>query len=196
VTIDYVGFEDALQAWLLGVTGLPKVFWEERDRINEAELRYWGLLNVLSDVNLGVDDVRYTPVAGAPPPGEDMDEQVAGQRLVTVSVRVKSRSQQADQTARYFLSKARTSLGSPLVREQYLQPFQIAVVRMAAFANLDFTEQRRRVSLSSMDVTFHTVAERVAQTTYIETVEVTSSYKDAEGNPIPSSLQLDDTPLP
>lgn len=194
MSLDYVTFEDALEGWLADVTGL-RVFWEERARINEAHLRSWGLLNVLSENHLGIDDFRIED-ASPPVAGAELATQVAGQRVVSVSVRIKSRSQKPDQTARHYLGIARSSLRDPIVRAEHFHPARIAVVSIAGLANLDFTEQRRRISLAAMDVMFGTVAERLGTETFIEKIEASSDWLDPSGASLPPSLQLDDAELP
>ena len=192
MTIGYIAFESTLQAWFEGVTGL-KVYWMERDRKHERA-KAWGLLNVLSDQALGVDEVRQS-FNGAAPAGEEIEQLVAGHRLITVSCSVKSRSQRPDNHARLHLSKLRTSLRNPSVLETF-RAADIAVVNSLPLQNLDFDEENRRVSFSNMDVVFSTVVnEVVPATTYIETVVVSSDLKVGDTSIAPS-LQLDNAELP
>lgn len=197
-SIDWVEFQDQVKAWVEAEGGFttPRAYWQEEARPNETALKVWAELNILNDEDLGVDDFRVgdhpTPSAGA-----ELQTIVAGQRLVTVSIRVKARrDQRAAKTARHYISLLRTSLRDPKVRATYFQPFGIAVVLMQPLQNLDFTDQRRRVSLGNMDVQFAVAVNRLGDETYIEKTLVSSDVKDPEGNSLPASLQLDDVVMP
>lgn len=191
-TIDYVEFQAMVGAWLLAEAVLPRVYWAEEQRKSTVPYKQFGVLNIISDNDAGVDETRYGDHP-TPTPGAELQQVVAGNRLVTVSVRVESqRDQRPDKTARYFLSRARTSLRDPQVRALYFEPFEIAVVRMEQLQNLDFTDERRRVSLAQMDVTFLTVVNRITDETFIERAEISSDFKDPGGASLPAALQMDD----
>lgn len=193
-SLDFVTFQDQVEAWMAAETGL-RVYWENQDR-NWEQAKAWGLLNIVAVVDNGVDDERYRDHP-SPSAGAELERNVGGLRHVTVSVRVQSRTQRpADQSARWYLEKLRTSLRDPQVRRTYFAPFDINLIRMLSFQNLDFTEQRRTVSLGNMDVLFATTANRLGTETYVETIEVSSDVSDPDGNPISPSLQLDDVVMP
>lgn len=193
MTINYVAFEDAIEAWFETVTGLT-AYWENRRRKHERKLTF-GKLNILTEVSLGDDEVRRSFDGGAPN-GEQIEQIVSGNRLVTVSVRVKSRSQKADQSARYYLGKLRTSLADP-ARLAEFRAASIAVVRPMPLQNLDFTEQDRVISFGNMDVIFATVVnDDVAATTYIESALISSDIKNVDGTSLPAALQLDNLEVP
>lgn len=193
MTIDYATFESTLETWFEGVTGL-KVYWDERERKHER-VKAWGLLNVISVVQLGVDEVRQSFDAGAPN-GEQIEQLIAGNRVITVACSVKSRSQKPTNHARFWLSKLQTSLRDPSVLASF-QAADIAVGLTLPLQNLDFDEENRRVSLATMDVQFATVVnEAILPTTWIEKVEVSSDIKDPGGVSIPASLQLDNLEMP
>ena len=195
MTVAYDTFEAALLAWLPAATGVGRAYWENRQR-NEERAKHWGLLNVIAERRLGIDDRRYEFDSGAPA-GSDMEATIAGQRVITVSVRVKSRSQKPLETARHFLSKAATSLRMPSVLEVFAAA-DIAIVSIGDFVNLDFTQQNRTVSLGSMDVLFATVVNEVdpVKISFIEKLELTSDFKNAAGVSLPASLQLVDAEVP
>ena len=195
-SIVYTAFQNQIRDWFLAESGVPRVYWEEEDRGNESANKEFGILNVIADVALGVDDTRYSDHP-TPTPGAELQVDTVGNRLVTVSCRVESRRQRPGElTARAYLSRAHTSLRVRSVRDVFLVPFNIAVVTIGAFQNLDFTKHRRRVSMGAMDVIFATTAHRVSTETYIEKYLVSSELKRADGSLIPSSLQLDDVEMP
>ena len=189
MTIAYDVFETNILAWAEAVTGLT-FYWRERARGHERA-KAFGKLNILLDEALGVDEVRKS-FDGAAPNGEQIEQTISGNRIIVVSIQVKSRSQRPLETARFHLSKLRTSLRDE-VRLAAFRADSIAVVRSEAFQNLDFTEQNRRVSLGNMDVRFATVVnEGIAATTYIETVEVSSTFDP----PVSPAIELDNVELP
>ena len=194
MSIDFTTFEDEVLAWFKAETGLAFARWMHR-KTKRFQAKQWGELHVLSVQGLGVDEVIGALGSGGA--GADFDQQVSGQRLITVSCRVKSRSQNPTFTARHFLEKARTSLRKPSVRATYFVPNNIAIVRHMALVDLDFRQDSRIVSLTNLDIVFATsVNEADDATTFIEKTVVSSDIKNAGGVSIAASLQLDNLELP
>jgi hypothetical protein len=194
MTIAFDTFETQILAWFAAVTAIPT---RMRNRETKRfQSKSWAELHILSSAALGVDEVRREFNSGGSP-GSDVDVQIAGQRLVTVSCRVKSRSQEPLQTARFYLERARTSLSKPAVRATHFDPFQIAVVRTQPLVDLDFDEENRVVSLANMDVVFETVVDEAdAPVSHIASAVLSSDLKNVDGSSLPAVLQLDNVELP
>lgn len=198
MTIAYDTFETAIEDWAKAVTGF-RFYWLNRKRNREFR-KTWGTLQVISERDVGIDEVRQTDLTGgSPPAGGEIEVMISGNREITVSVQVKSRDQEPLKTARFFLAKLRTSLRKPGVRATHFQPNDIAVVRPLPLNELDFTRQNRVEALANMDVIFATVVNEVdpaEATTFIETVRVSSDVKNPGGVSIDPALQLDDFDIP
>lgn len=104
--MDWLAIQSFLRNWFVTATGLPaaNVGWADQNR--ERDKYPYATLNIITDGARGQDELTYEWDAGA----EALIEHVEGIREFTVSLKVETLSQHPNQNARFYLTKARTSV--------------------------------------------------------------------------------------
>ncbi len=185
-------FYDAVKAWAEAQTGLT-IIWGKESAPQPAYPYGW--LRLITGPNpIGsIDEVRLSTDLGQDP-GEEVLQQVVGQRRAVVSLQILNRR---DKAAAYdvtedpasLMAQAQASLRLPTVIAAF-DAAEVAVLTVGAIVDLsglegdkDFTDRRQ------MDTVFGLAFEVSERTGYIERALVTSDLG------APSSVELDDEPL-
>lgn len=189
--IDWQTIQDTLREWMARASGL-RTFW--RGEAVPIEDRPYAELAIGSSQGLGVDETRieYDDTRSL---GKELIRTQCGNRLFTLSCRVRTRDQSPTGAARFYLEKVRTALKKASSLEMF-RTAQLAVVAAEPLINLDVIFDDREESQAVMDVRFATVANETDahdQGGYITTVELRSNkLKDQSGTDLPDKLQIDD----
>lgn len=171
--MNWATIQNAVQAWFTSATGIVTI-WADQNAPRPAYP--FAVLNVISETALGQDEVRYTLNAAT----GKLDPVVCGNRLLTVSCQVHTRTPAPNTSPRHYLSLARTSLKKSTVLDA-LKIAGLAVVRAESVQINDQDVEGAWVYVGLMDIQF-AAADNVADTSsdYIETVQATGEFPPSD----------------
>lgn len=193
--MDWATLQTELPSLLGDLLELP-CDWRKQPRKMHTDAR--AQLDLVSHTGLGVDETSWTEL------DEDDDDEpdhvratVHGLRELAVQVSVWSPSQSLDKSARRYLERLRTRLYLPSSLER-IKALELALVGVEDLVLLDPSEDGREVSEAAMDVRLAGGSSELdAPIPFIETARVRSEHlRNAAGDPLPSSAQIDTNPEP
>lgn len=183
-----------LLAWAgadYGAGALPAV-WRDTQGDSSYAGRRRVVLDLVSLVTMGKDEVRYANVSN-PPAGGELSVTVTGQRTITLEVSVESQDQRAGLDSIAFMSLLRTSFQRPTVVASF-KACGLAFNAILSERELrqEAIYQRRRYSAVQMDVLLNASVEMAdAAATYIETMRYETEFLGPDGLPIAHQLSGD-----
>lgn len=185
--MDFASIQTAVKDWLEVVTGLPATMINEQRKHLIRVNGFCVVDNPTSIVASGQD--YWEEVEGSDP--DQIIPTVVGRREFSIPVKVISRSQTANKTARFFLEKARTSLKKPSVLEHF-RANELAIVQLGPTVDFDSPHDDREESIAVAELRLAcSVVDTDTEIGTIGTVEVSSHLEDGS-NELPSPPNLDE----
>jgi hypothetical protein len=195
--MDMVAIRAALGTWFSAVTGLRAQDREGKQdwggtfnpSYSGAPVSAEGKLHVAVIGTLGVDRRRFE-YDDQEPQGSEIIPHVEGQRMLLWEVQIESLSQEAGEDAPFYLNRVRDLLHAPSAITAF-SGVQLGVREISDNVDLTLLQNNRRVSLAQMDVMFNACTDVTdAAFGYVNRFDVTSDWKDSEGNSLPADLQM------
>lgn len=192
--LDWTTARTNLLAWAgadYGAGTLPAV-WRDTQGDSSYAGRRRVVLDLVSLVTMGKDEVRYTNAA-APVAGGELDVTVTGQRTITLEVLVEALDQRAELDAIAYMSLLRTSFQMPSVVASFKEcGLAFNAILSERELRQEAIYQRRRYSAVQMDVLLNASVELAdAADTYIETMRYETEFLGPDGLPIAHQLSGD-----
>lgn len=185
--LDRKAISTALGAWFTAVTGLEPYDRENSQRWTGNRAHGELFLKVIGSVGV---DRRYYEVRGGAPAGEEIVPHVQGARELLWEVRVKSWSQNNDEDAHFYLEKVRNLIRGHSA-QSILTGLGLGVQEIRESIDMTYTESGRRVSLAQLDIRFNASIDVEDEPFgYVDTFDVETQWRDADGNLLPAELQF------
>lgn len=189
---DWTTLETRLPALFGELLGIPCHWRAQPQKMQQGAS---AVIDLLAPTSIGVDDLRWTDVAD-PTTGAITGVQatIVGQRELTLQVSVWSPSQKLGSSARMYLERLRTRLRWPSTLAT-LKELGLAHVRTEGVVDIEPEQDNRVRSGAALDVRLaYAASEADVAIPYIETARVQSvSVRNAAGDPLPASVQVDVT---
>ncbi len=185
--IDFEKVENAVKGWWETI-GIQTVMEEEEQPAIDDEIGAICQLNIPVVRRTGHDEIR-SKVSDDDP--LLLDVTVNGLRVIHVSCTVDSISHQADQTARFYIEKGRTALGTRGVRN-LLRGAGLALIETLPAVNAPFNLDDHLVSRCVLDLSFgYAACMPDEQQDTIGAFELQSNFTHTDGSP--AAVQIDET---
>lgn len=201
VPIDWKAINDAIFDWFSGSTGLVTI-WEDQD-LPQPEYPYASLDIISGPTRVGgKDDIINT--TDLTKTGEEVELCHLGHRHFTVACQIHvgpkkdatGTFQEPDpnEGARSLMSSAEGQLET-IATKRLFRPIGLAFVNRLAMLSLDLPIAGQIVSRVQMDVQFATTSRVVERETFIESVELTGTFKDQADDTVSvEDFSVDSTP--
>lgn len=184
----------AIQSWFDTATGL-KSRWTYEPETNEEAPH--GILELKKIESVGTDESRqFTKPDGT------VGFEICGQRMMTIELRVRSRSQKPDDFSPLYMESALQST-SAIWALSKLHDADVAIVDWSDMQHMSAPFDDRNESIALVEMRFAVVSVTVDARNsagVIEHAEITSTLTDASGTTpptlLPTPLQLADEVMP
>jgi hypothetical protein len=192
---DWTTARDGLGQWINDVTGLhvqdmngPQEWGGSL--IEAAPVPVEALTALILGRGIGVDDTikHYNDAATL---GEEIELKLQGLRELTWEIRVESRSSDPGEDATSYIEIMRSLLRDRVARLLF-KGLGIGLRGIGNTTNLNERRDNRLVSVAQMDVALHAYVDvEGSRYGYIDTVDVTTEWRDPGGALFPPEMQTD-----
>ncbi len=183
----------AVTAWIAALTGVAPVFVTFKNEANRVTKGQAVDLSWVSDVSVGVDEVRLELDDTVPAPYANLTPVQLGNRKVSLQVSIETSDQRPAVNARSLFERMRGRMRLPQSLAA-LAAANIGLVGVGSAINADYNAEGRMFSRVvceiAMNVTSFERGDTTDQSGTIESVDVSSEYITVGDDPIPTPEQV------